>query len=818
MMLLAEALSVLPATLELVPVAGKRPVVRGWEKGLDRKQLARQPPELNVGLLARHRPGLDIDVTDPDCASAIQFAAEMELGLAPVRIGHPPKRLLLYRTDAPFGKIQAFLRAPDGSTKNSNGKEWAIELLGDGQFFVVEGVHPGTGDCFTWNCQAWWEEPLVAVDEAQVRAFFGVLPDYLPAGWQLVRVTGGPRVASDRDLLALAQQPLDGWDENRVIDEIVPYLDLECHYDDWLKAGQALHHQGGGADEWFDLWDSIFEGSSKYAGPEYGREKWASFGGYDGRQITLATLIHETREPRDAAKAVVSASVVGGLLAQVEAASDAAVLETSLAADVRRAVLLDVDRERLVEAIRLRAVALGVRVTAAVVRRWVRPPRGRGAVDVALGGDSAAPGWTREWVFCANGDKFFSLRNKQLVTSFGFRAIHNRLMPVDPNTGARMRADAACLEQWGMPVVDNLAYVPWAGPVFGMNGAVWGNLYRDDLVPDVPVELTREDDAAVAVVLEHAERMFPDARERELFLSWCAWQVQRPGEKVRWAPYLCGVEGDGKSFWATAVGLAMGQVNVRSLTAKVLESGFTDWATGAAVIVLEEMKQHGHNRYDVMNTLKPMITNEIIEIHPKGRAPYMSPNTASYLLLSNFMDGAPVAVSDRRYMFLRSAIGLDEVRAMSAGGYFDRLFGAVRGRPGAIRAWLLGYSLHPEFSAEGRAPDTAVREAVIEAVKSETETLIDDVIDDEGFGDTLVYDELVTALKLAGGGLADRSIGAALGRKGYNLVGRFQLGGKRMRVWSKRRMGVDEARTWAAARINGPVPGSCPDKFYPGSV
>lgn len=485
-MFLQEALRVLPQELELVPVAGKRPLLDDWETGLPRSDLAKvQGAKLNVGLLSRYRPGLDIDVTDKDCADAIEMAAQIELGLAPVRVGQAPKRLLVYRTGTPFRKIKAFLQAPGGSAKDSAGKDWAVELLGDGQFYVVEGVHPGTGADFAWNVDEWWNEDLVEVSEAQVRAFFACLQDYLPAGWRVVKVTGGgQRVAEDDEadgaLIALAQRPLEGWDENRVIDEIAPYLDLECHYDEWLEVGQALHHQGEGADEWFELWDSIFEGSSKYAGPEYGRAKWDSFGGYGGRQVTLATLIHKTRDARDAAKAVVSASVVSGLLAAVEAVTDAAELETTVAAEVRRAVLLDVDRERLVEAIRRQAGALGVRVSATIVRRWVRPARRQGATDVVLA--SEGPDWCKRWVFCGNGDKFFSLENKQLVTSYGFRALHNRLMPVDPQTGGRLRADTACLEQWGMPVVDNLAYVPWAGPVFQMNGCTWGNLYRDDLV------------------------------------------------------------------------------------------------------------------------------------------------------------------------------------------------------------------------------------------------------------------------------------------------------------------------------------------------
>jgi hypothetical protein len=799
-MFLPEALRVLQ-DCELVPVAprGKRPIADGWELGLSRAALsaiAQERPKANVGMLARHRPAVDIDITDEPCALAVQLAAELELGFAPVRIGHAPKRLLMYRTDTPFRKVKAFLRAPDGSTKNLAGKDWAVEVLGDGQFYVVEGIHPDTGGEFTWNVDRWWEQALPELDEHRARAFLDVLPAYLPQGWDVIKVTGSAQPAlildddDDRALLALAQQPLDGWDEDRVILDIAPYIDLECHYDDWVKVGQALHHQFEGSDEGFDLWDKMFEESSKYKGPAYGRERWDSFGGYSGRRVTLATLIHETKAPRDAARVASSAATVAQLRARVEAATELATLEVEISRDARGVKMLEVDRESLAVAIRVRVRELGGAIGIGAVRGWLRPARVSRDIEMAA---ADAPEWAREWVFCANGDKFFSLRNKQLVTAFGFRALYNRHMPVDEDSGERARADTACLESWNMPVVDNLAYVPWAGQVFDMNGCRWANLYREDLVPEIGDAGDAAGLAAVGLMVDHARRMFPDDRERGIFLSWCAWQVQSPGVKVRWAPYLFGVEGDGKSFWAGMVGAAMGMVNVRSVTAKVLESPFTDWANGAALIVLEEMKQHGHNRFDVMNALKPLITNDIAEIHPKGRAPYMAPNTANYLLLSNYMDGAPVTDGDRRYMFLHSAIELDAARSMSSSGYFNRLFGALQAHPGAIRRWLLGYSLHPEFVVDGRAPDTQVRSIVLEAVKPELDSLVEDVIEDEFFGDTLVFSELVTALKLAGATLvSEKNVGASLGRLGYGFMGRQRRDGVRCRVWSRKKLSTQE--------------------------
>ena len=799
-MFLPEALTVLHG-LELVPVVagGKRPIGYDWENGLESSQLqaiARKNPTANVGVLARRRPAVDIDITDQACADAVQMAAEMELGSAPVRVGQAPKRLLMYRTDKPFRKMKVFLTAPGGEVKDADGKEYAVEVLGEGQQYVVEGVHP-SGKGYTWNIDHWWEETLPAVDEDSVRAFLEVLPVYLPTGWSVrSKVAPAAAVDDEDDLLLLAQRPLEDWDVDRVVNDIVPYLDIETDYDAWIRIGQALHHQFEGSGEGFELWDSIYCESSKYTTPEYGRDRWDSFGVYGGRRVTLASLIYETKAERDSARVLSSRATVASLRDRVANASDLAQLEVDISRDARSVKMLEVDREGLAVDIRNRVRELGGSIGLGVVRGWLRPARVTRDADAAA---LDAPAWAKEWVFCANGDKFFSLVNKQQVTAFGFRAMHNRLMPVDIDTGERARSDIACLEQWSIPVVDNLAYVPWAGAVFEMSGCRWANLYRDDLVPEVPIEMTVEDWDAVRVIQDHAAVMFPDERERELLLSWCAWQVQNPGVKVRWAPYLFGLEGDGKSFWGSLIGSAMGAVNVRSITAKVLESPFTGWTVGAAVIMLEEMKQHGHNRFDVMNALKPLITNDIVEVHPKGRDPYMAPNTANYLLLSNYMDGAPVTDSDRRYLFLRSAVELDEVRKMDAEGYFGRLFNVVHNKAGAIRFWLLGYDLHPEFSANGRAPVTVVRQAVIDAVKTDLETVLEDVLEDEQFGETLAIADLITALKLAGvAEVSDRGVASALGKLGYSFVARVQVSGRRARVWSRKIRTPEEAREWAA--------------------
>jgi hypothetical protein len=102
---------------------------------------------LNTGVLTRLAPGFDIDILDEDCAVAIErrLRAEFEDDYRfLVRFGRLPKRLVPFRTDEPFDKILVKLIAPDGSTGQR------IEVLGDGQQAVVNGIHPDTGKPHDW--------------------------------------------------------------------------------------------------------------------------------------------------------------------------------------------------------------------------------------------------------------------------------------------------------------------------------------------------------------------------------------------------------------------------------------------------------------------------------------------------------------------------------------------------------------------------------------------------------------------------------------------------------------------------------------------
>jgi hypothetical protein len=126
---------------------GKRPVEQEWQtKTVTDEDLARwSDTPSNVGLRARYFPAIDIDVEDATVADIVERVAVDVLGGAPRRTrANTARRLLPYRlAGAPFTKAVLAFRLPDGSDAR-------VEILADGQQYVVAGIHP-TGAALEWE-------------------------------------------------------------------------------------------------------------------------------------------------------------------------------------------------------------------------------------------------------------------------------------------------------------------------------------------------------------------------------------------------------------------------------------------------------------------------------------------------------------------------------------------------------------------------------------------------------------------------------------------------------------------------------------------
>ena len=474
---------------------------------------------------------------------------------------------------------------------------------------------------------------------------------------------------------------------------------------------------------------------------------------------------------------------------KIQACSSANELEVGVAAGLRSVDWSDVDRERLAKALQHQVRSLtGAAVPIATVRGWLRAPRG--------GAGAGGPEWLDDWCYVTDGDKYFHLKSKTSVTPRGFDAINSHLMPMSQDGIRRESASDWAIRVWNIRTVGNVVYAPGLGETFAMLGTEWANTYRDDSVPDE----AEGGEGAIAVVQAHLELLFPDDRERALLMSWMSHNVKCPGKKIRWAPYVYGPQGAGKTYVLELLAMVMGSENVRSLSGSTLLSDFNGWACGHALVGIEEVYQSGH-LFETEEKLKGPIANNSVDVHRKGRDSYCVPNFTNYLLLSNHPDGLPIGEGDRRLFFLRCAVTTEQAVSLAGAGYYDRLFDVTRGNVGALRRWLLReVEWHKDFDPEGRAPVTRAREMVIQMSRSDLDVASDDVL---GGRDVVSTDWVCAELKKRGvEELRTRSLSKVLERRGFEFVKHVWFDGRTRRIWARgEARGLDDKGLKAALSI-----------------
>ena len=200
----------------------------------------------NIGLKAGKYPALDIDVVNEQLANIITSMAEKALGKAPIRIGRYPKRLLMYRTDDQIGRMR--LRFKDGK-----GVEQLVELLGDGQQYVIGGIHPVTREPYTLDQDITARGPrcLRRVTREIVEKFFADLTETLEmSGCEIIHADKSSERASERrnvDQAGLVAENME-----RLSAALRMVENTSEHFpdrDDYIRMGYAIKAAAGPDNE-----------------------------------------------------------------------------------------------------------------------------------------------------------------------------------------------------------------------------------------------------------------------------------------------------------------------------------------------------------------------------------------------------------------------------------------------------------------------------------------------------------------------------------------------------------------------------------------
>lgn len=265
------------------------------------------------------------------------------------------ERVQGYTEVSPSGTgIKVFAKTNlDGSRTK---KEVGLELYRDGRYFTVTG-HVIKG-----------RESIS--DQVQ------------DLGWLVERVWGEGLnhqgvLEGDAAERALANYkgPLEEWDLDRVVAEVLPHLDPDAGYSDWLRVGAAMHHQGGGDESWLQAWDEWSALSGKWA-EGYCEQKWTSFSAQRATgkgAVTLASLLKQTKDARESSARSSRDVMMADLLGRIESVVDPRDLQEKIAASIaNNGDYSDVERAQFAQAIQSRARVLGTKLEIATVRGWLR--------------------------------------------------------------------------------------------------------------------------------------------------------------------------------------------------------------------------------------------------------------------------------------------------------------------------------------------------------------------------------------------------------------------------------------------------------------
>jgi hypothetical protein len=800
-----RALALVANGYRIIPLNGKVPNAgKDWQDivATDATVHAwgRAMPHANIGILTELTPAVDIDIYDAAVAERMEawIVANVEgAALAPRRVGQAPKRLLLFRADENFRKVDA------GVFVDPQGVKHKVEILSKGQQFAAFGIHPDTKQPFRWTSMEdpldlpFDELPVLTVEDAQrIAEQFRAICEEL--GWK--RKGKSTSVALSRP----AQGEVNGLEGHKrklkttteEIRDALNVLDPDTGYDFWREVGMALHHQFDGSDEGLELWDEWSQSSISYSNDEI-VEKWPSFSiTPDGRApVTLATVFKYAND----AKHQEAEEDFERVLNVVRTCTDQSQLFKDVAKQVAKAITQEFQFDVAAKKMQDRAKELtGVSPRIDTVRKAIFNYRTRAEET-----GNRTPDWCVDWVYIENGDRFFSLESKQELTEKGFNAKFDRFVISDEDRAlgvASPDAHAAqkALNVYTIPTVYSTVYLPGHPRIVEVLGRTRANTYDETSIPESkPVE-TDEEHEAVRLVQQHFEITFPDKRERTIVMDYLAYNIQFPTEKIAWALLIQGAEGTGKTWILKFMQMMLGPQNVSPLSAAALQEPTNNaWAEGAKMLFIEEIRLHGSNRYEVLDKLKEPVSNEDITIRRMNRDRYTIPNVTNYGAFTNYWDALPVSKNNRRYFVVATQLQSEEdVIAFNERypDYFTDLFNAIYAHPAALRGWMMARKLSHWFEPKKPAPDTVARAkmADMSEVSEENDvltTLLEDSTSPLVCDQLLSLDALEDAANSAGEMLPKgRPLLVMLAKAGFHMIGRMSLqeGGRKTRVFTRK--------------------------------
>ncbi len=683
---------------------GKIPVVEEWtDKRLSKAKILKHTGNLGW-VIGDGDLVMDVDPRNGGDESFERLQKDLDIELEPT-------------VTTPSGGYHCYLKIPHKYRKyllrkTINDEYPGIDFLTKGAQCVIPGSRVKKGE------YVWYDDLLDCFGQDKAPKKLIKLLAYknkLKAG-ELV-VANDKHESDDDDPFAGYIGGSSNWSEEQVRD-LLDRLDPSMDHDNWVRVGMGLHDWD--PKEGVSLWEEWSKKGDNYEeGVTY--MKWKSFklgGGVSlGTVAHMAMTIDHEQEIRE----------VNEVMARLRRCSEIE-LERDILKDIRAMELRRTSKEKLAVAIqgRFREIS-GIKMPIGHIRNMLTKPEVK--KSSAMEQVAPKPKWCKDWMYVNNLAAFVELETLELYKSESFNIVNGGNVPYH-DSGTKPSALKYVSDNNFIDHVQSMAYLPMFDKgVQVVDGTTVLNCFNPNSMPTEAEKFTAGGMAVIEMVKKHIEIILGSKSNAHIFTQWLAHQVQHPGEKILWSPVIQSIQGVGKSFFGELLRKCLGDRNVGTVNPSQVVSDFNPWASGVCVNVLEELRIKGHNRYEAVNALKPLITDRMIQVHRKGVDPYMTYNTCNYLCFTNHSDAIPMETDDRRWWIIfvkyRSLDELSEALGESHVTYFPRLFEAIREYPEEIKKWLMEYEITDEFMSIKQAPMTDDKKLMIASEELSFEGLVE---------------------------------------------------------------------------------------------
>ena len=256
--------------------------------------------------------------------------------------------------------------------------------------------------------------------------------------------------------------------------------------------------------------------------------------------------------------------------------------------------------------------------------------------------------WYERFAYIISDDAYFDMMERREIMRKSFNAVFAHIPCKSIHGEGKTKVAASvCYDEnrqaKGARTLQGVTYAAGESVLATMDGAVYGNRWRDARPPTVSGDASRW--------LEHVERLIPEQFEREHVLDVLAYKLQHADRKINHAVLHGGLPGSGKDTLYAPFLWAIGRSNVSIVKNEELSSSW-GYALEAEVMVINELRQaEARDRRAMENVLKPIIAAppEYLPVNRKGLHPYNALNRIWVLCFSNERAAISIPSNDRRW-------------------------------------------------------------------------------------------------------------------------------------------------------------------------